>query len=185
MKKLICLLAVFTLTVTLFSGAFAAGTVFETPYFTLELPEGWEIDQEELDKESEEGLEVLGYFGESAEIGLAAQVVLANYVDLNDFSLWNADEEGFQQYVDMLMEEFANDNPQNLGIQNVGGIPFVLIKCSYQDGEYLYVDTITNGHAVEFVAVVSDYGEKYYPFTDDYIELFKTILATFKPKQNT
>ena len=61
-----------------------------------------------------------------------------------------------------------------------GNVPFVLIRCADDEGEYVYADTITNGYSIQFEAFMAD-EENIQPLTDEAIEQFKTILATFKP----
>ena len=90
MKRLISLLAAAVLLLTAACAA-ADGVKFSTTYFTMELPEGWEIDTEDLEKE--EGEESLGFFGESSDIGLGGAAYLVYYEELKDFALWNASED--------------------------------------------------------------------------------------------
>ena len=40
---------------------------------------------------------------------------------------------------------------------------------------------MTNGHAIQIEAYVTDSKEKIYPLTEENIEQFKSILATFVP----
>lgn len=159
-----------------------ADVTFTTPYYTMTLPDGWEIDQEDLEADSGEGMEALGYCYASEEIGMVIEAFLLTYEDLQDFSLWKADAAGVQDYVDAVMEDFADDKPEFLGIVQAGSIPFVLIRGADEYGDYLYADTMTNGYAIEFMAYVTDAeGEIQYPLSDDAIETFKSILVTFLP----
>ena len=180
MKKITALFLAMLLTLSLAGGAFAAGETFTTRYFTLELPEGWIIDTEDLEDESEEGLEVLGYFGGPEETALEAAALLVYYDELKDFSSWSASEEEIEEYKEILMEEYEEDDPEFLGTLMAGSIPFILIRCTDEDGDYLYADTVTNGNSIQFEAYLTD-GENFFPMTDETIEQFKTILATFKP----
>ena len=80
------------------------------------------------------------------------------------------------------MDDYAEDDPEDLGIVMAGNIPFVLIKATDEDGEYLYADTMTNGFAiVMFVYIVDEDGESQYPVSKKYVEQFKSILETFQP----
>ena len=179
MKRLISLLAAAVLLLTAACAA-ADGVKFSTTYFTMELQEGWEIDTEDLEKE--EGEESLGLFGESSDIGLGGAACLVYYEELKDFALWNASEDEVKAYADTLLEEFEDKKPELIGIINAGQIPLVLVRCTDEDGDFLYADTITNGYAIEFEFFVSDAeGETLYPITDAHIEQVKTILATFQP----
>lgn len=181
MKKLLAVIIASALILSIVS-AMADPVTFTTKYFTMELPEGWEIDTESLKNESEENAEALGAFAAPDEIGLVAVAYLIYYENLKNLALWSSDANELQAYADAIMEEYADDNPVWLGTVSAGSIPFVLIKGTDEDGEYLYADTITNGYAIEFMAYVTDSeGEKYYPLTDEYIEQFKTILTSFKP----
>lgn len=180
MKKITALFLAILLTLSLAGGAFAAGETFTTKYFTLELPEEWVVDMENLEEESEEGLEVLGFFGGMEDVSLAGAACLVYYDELKDFSSWNATEEEVEEYKEILMEEFEEDDPEFVGTLTAGSVPFILIRCTDEDGDYLYADTVTNGYSIQFEVYLTD-GEKYYPLTDEAIEQFKTILATFKP----
>lgn len=181
MKKLLAVIIASALLLSIVS-AMADPVTFTTKYFTMELPEGWEIDTESLKDESEENAEALGLFAAPDEIGLVAAAYLVYYENLKNLALWSSDADELQAYADAVMEDYADDNPVWLGTVSAGSIPFVLIKGTDEDGEYLYADTITNGYAIEFMAYVTDSeGEKYYPMTDEYIEQFKTILTSFKP----
>ena len=179
MKRLISLAVA---AVLMLSAAFAAaeGVTFSTPYFTMELPDGWIIETDDLDKK--EGEETLGYFGSPDQIGLVCGAYLVYYEELKDFALWNASEEEVNAYTEVLMEEFEDSNPELIGILTADKIPLVMIRMHDDDGDFLYVDTVTNGYAIQFeISVTDSEGEKFYPITDEYIEQVKTILATFKP----
>lgn len=179
MKHVVCLALALLLAASLFCSA-AAENVFTTKYFTMTLPDGWEIDTEDL--ESGQDAEALGFFGSSEEIGLVAGAYLVYYEDLKDFALWNAGEEELQAYAETVIEDFGDDSSEWIGTVMAGSIPFILIKGEDADGEYLYADTITNGYSIQFEVYVTDMeGEKYYPVTDSYIDQFKDILATFRP----
>ena len=180
MKKLTVLFFATLMAFSLVCGAFAAGETFTTKYFTLELPEGWEIDQKDLEKESEEGMEALGFFSGPEDIALVGESYLVYYEELKDFSSWSAGEKEVEEYKELLLEEFEDDKPEYVGNVTAGNIPFILIRCTDEDGDYLYADTVTNGYAIQIVAYLAD-KDKIYPLTDEAIEQFKTILATFKP----
>ena len=180
MKKTAILLAAVLLTLSFACSALADGTTFTTKYFTLELPEGWTIDTEELNAESEENVEALGYLDAPGEVSLDIGCFLVYYEDLKDLALWSASEEDLKAYADTIMEEFADARPEYLGNIMAGSVPFVLIKCTDEEGEFLYADTLTNGYSIQFEVSMMD-DEKYYPLTDEAVEEFKTILSTFKP----
>lgn len=180
MKRIVCLTLALLLAAP-FCGALAEN-VFTTAYFTMTLPDGWEIDTEDLDKASSDGVEALGYFGDDGEVGLVAGAYLVFYDELKNVSLWNADEEELREYAEILMEELAEDNPEWIGTLSAGSVPFILIRGTDSDGEYLYADTVTNGYSVQFEVRVTDTdGEKTYPMTDEYVERFEEVLSTFVP----
>ena len=179
MKKLIAIVLALLLTLSIVSAM--AGTTFTNNYYTLELPEGWEIDTSNL--QSEDNLEDLGLLYCAEGRGLAVEAFQIYYEDLKDLKLWEADDDKLKEYAGLILEDFSEDNPVFLDIIKVGSIPFVLVKATDEDGDYLYADTIANGHAIVFMAYVLDKdGETFLPITDAYIEEFKTILNTFKPK---
>ena len=88
-----------------------------------------------------------------------------------------------QAYLEAVLEDFKDDNPEYLDTVMAGKIPIVLIKATDAAGEYLYADTMTNGYAIQIEAFVTDNSdeEKSYPLTEEKIEQFKSILATFVP----
>ena len=154
--------------------------VFSTAYFTMTLPEGWIVDLEDL--EEDDNAKELGYIGDPDGSGLIAVASLVYYENLKNVALWSSDAEELQAYVDAVLEDYAEDNPQWIGNVMAGSIPFVLIRGTDADGEYLYADTMTNGYAIEFIAMRTDEnGEKQLPLREQDIELFKSILSTFKP----
>ena len=180
MKRLFLLLmtAVLFLSATC---AFADGVTFSTAYFSLELPDGWEIDTDDLEKTDDS--EELGFFGgETGEGFLTGGACLVYYENLKDISLWNASEEELKDYEDALLEDFEKNNPRLIGTVMAGQIPLVIIRGDDDEGEFVYADTITNGYAIEFeFYVTGDDNEKLLPITDQHIEQIKTILATFRP----
>lgn len=182
MKRLWSILTALVLILSAGGAAAAEGVTFSTSYFTMQLPEGWIIETEDLESESEEGEECLGFFGEPSDIGLVGGAYLDYYEDLKDIALWSSSEEELKDYTDALLEDYAEDNPELVGIVMADKIPLVVIKGTDEESEYLYADTMTNGYAIEFMFYVMDMdGENYYPLTDAYIEQVKTILATFQP----
>ncbi len=178
MKKITALVLAMLLTLCLASGALAE--TFTTKYFSLELPEGWEIDTDDLEEESEEGLEALGFFAGPEDVALMAGAYLVYYEELKDLSLWEASEEDLREYAEIIIEELQDDNAEYIGTVMAGKIPFVLIRCEDEECEYIYADTVTNGYSIQFQAYMAD-EENFHPLTDEAIEQFTTILATFKP----
>ena len=179
MKKLIAMILSLALALPAFLCAAAEGVTFTTPYYTLTLPEGWEIDMSETGPE--DGYEYLGCFYSPEDTGLAVYAFLEYYEEYKDVSLWNADEDDIREYAEIALEDLADDNPVFLGTVSAGSVPFVLIRGADADGDYLYADTMTNGYAIIFEACVLDYDENQYPVTDKHIEQFRTILATLSP----
>lgn len=185
MKRLFGIVMAVVLALSLVCAA-AEGVLFETKYFTLQLPDNWETDFEDLEKDDEG--EDLGFFFEPADIGLACATSLVYDEGMKDISLFDLDEETIQDYVDGTLEWLADENPEYLGMvtatpdPNLKAIPLVLFKVSDDEGEYIYADTTTNGYTIQFMFFVTDVeGDKLYPITDAYIEQIKTILATLKP----
>ena len=179
MKKLTAIVLSLLLTLSIVS-AMAGSVTFDTNYYTMELPEGWEIDTSDL--QSEENLEDLGLFYCAEGKGLVVEAFQIYYENLKDLKLWEADDDTLKEYAGLILEDFSEDNPVFLDIVKAGSIPFVLVKATDEDGDYLYADTITNGYAIVFMAyAMGADGETVIPLTDEYIEEFKTILNTFKP----
>lgn len=176
MKRLMSVLLISILAVLAVSSAFADQQL-KTSYYTMMLPDDWDI---EAVNEKDGEAEILAYFAEPDDIGIVVEAGIIYYEDWKDFSLWNADKSEVQEYVDTIMEDFQDDEPEFLDIVNAGSIPFVLIRAKDSDGDYLYADTMSNGYAVIFMVYVTD-GDIVYPITDKHIEQIKNILATFQP----
>ena len=105
-----------------------------------------------------------------------------HYADMEDISLWNADEKTMQDYIDATLEDLKDDNPKYETTLNVNGIPFIVISAEDKDGPFRYIDTMTNGYAVAFYAyVANDDDDKLLPMSDDDWAQVESILATFKP----
>ena len=161
----------------------AAAETFSTSYFSLDLPDGWEIDTTDL--EEEENAKTLGlFFGKTSDGFLVGNAFLVNNEGWKDVSLWNSSEEELKEYADSLLEDFADTNPELIGtvLAMDGKIPLVMIRGTDKDGEFVYADTMTNGVSIEFEFYVSDdEGDKQLPLTDEHIEQIKTILTSLKP----
>ena len=159
----------------------ASAQTFSTAYFTIKLPDGWEIDTDDLEKKENE--ETLGFFGgETSDGFVLGGAYLVYYENLKDISLWNASEEELQEYADALLEDYEDTNPQLIGTVTAGKIPLVLIRGADKDGEFVYADTMTNGYAIEFeFYVTDDEGDQQLPITDEHIVQIETILASFEP----
>ncbi len=200
MKRFLTMITAAILLLTAVCTAMADGVTFSTKYFTLQLPDGWETETDlesteedeeedpddalvlEMDQESEQAQETLGFFGEPSDEGLVAAAYLVYYKEMKDVKLWDASEEELKEYTDGLLKDLEDVKPELIGVVKADKVPLVLIKGSDEDGEFLYADTVTNGYAIEFEFYISDAeGEKQLPFTDTQIEQVKTILATFKP----
>ncbi len=186
MKRLFSLILAAVLVLSVACAAAAEGVTFTTQYFTLQLPDNWETNFEDLQKEDDE--EDLGYFYDTAEIGLAGAAFLVYYEQLKDISLFNENEETIQEYIDAITEELEEYKPKYLetvtAVPDPGmkAIPIVLFKVTDDEGDFIYADTITNGYSIQFEFYVTDAeGEKMYPLTDEHLELIRTILATLKP----
>ena len=183
MKRTISLFFALVLALSAVCCVTSAEETFKTPYFALTLPDGWLIDTSEADAAVDEyGEQFLGVFGDDEAIGMIVEAYLVFYEELKDVSLWNYSDAELKDYTDSLLEEFEDDDPKYLDTVMVGQIPFVLIKATDVDGEYLYADTMTNGYAIELCAYVTDEdAETMYPITEKHIEQCKSILATFQP----
>ncbi len=180
MKRWISLLAAILLLAFCVTSSVAESVSFSTPYFTLQLPENWITSDEE--PETDGNAQYLGAFADSADIGMVIVAYLVYYEDLKNVALWSSDTSDLEAYAEAVLEDFAEDSPEWLGVVTAGKIPFVLIKGTDQDGDYLYADTLTNGYAIELTAYITGPdGEEMYPVTDEYIEQFKEILMTFQP----
>ena len=180
MKKLTAIVLSLLLALSIVS-AMAGGVTFTTKYFTMELPEDWETDFTELQHDKEDNLEDLGYFFKAEGKGLYADAYVQFDEEMKSIALWNSDAEDLKEYAEDIMELFEEDNPVYLDTIKANGIPFVLIRATDEDGEYLHANTVSNGYFICFDVHVVDENDNILPLTDEYIEEFKTILNTFKP----
>jgi hypothetical protein len=181
MKRTICLLLAAVLLALPACAALAeSGQTFTTEYYTLTLPADWTIDTSNL--ESEEDFQVLGSFYSPENPGLVIEAGLVHYADMSDVSLWNADEETMQNYIDAVMEDMKDENPEYVSTLKVGAIPFLVFKVSDEDGPFYYIDTMTNGYAVVFYAYSagSDSDALLHMSQAEWAQV-ESILSTFKP----
>ncbi|MBQ6962037.1 MAG: hypothetical protein IJP78_13790 [Clostridia bacterium] len=186
MKRTICLIFALVLALSVVCGAAAAENTFKTAYYTLTLPQGWEIDTEDVGVEEEDKNlkeEYLGSFYEKKGIGLFIEAYLVYYKDseLQNTRLWEAGEAELQSYEQEIMEVYEDDDPVLLDRVQADRIPFVLIKAADDEGEYLYAETMSNGYAIAFYAYIIDDDETLYSLNNQSIEQFKNILKTFQP----
>lgn len=185
MKRIVSMLVALTLVLSAVCCAAAEkadDNTFSTPYFTLTLPDGWVYDTEDAETEMTDNEQYLGLFGSFGDRGFVVDSYLMYLEELKDISLWNLEEAELQDYADIIMSVLEEDNPEYLGVVTAGSIPFILIRATDEEGEYLYADTVANGHSIQFEAFLM--GEDSYTlldFTDQEIEEFKSILETFLP----
>lgn len=180
MKRLVSFILVVALVLSAVCAAAAEGVTFTTEYFTLQLPDNWVVETEDLESSEEE--ECLGLFAEDVSVGLVGGAYLVFYEDLKEVSLWSLSEEELQVYAESVLDDYADCNPELIGIVMAGRIPLVLIKGADETGDFLYADTMTNGYAIEFnFFVIDDESGDFLPIGEEEIEQVKTILATFQP----
>lgn len=154
--------------------------VFETDYFTLTIPGNWIIDEGDLEKA--EDFEDLGSAYAPELIGPVIEAALVHYENMNDVSLWRADEDELQTYIDDVLADFRDDSPEYVKTLWAGGIPFVVIRAEDENGPYLYADTMTNGYALVFYGYVAMSGiHKTFNISDADYALLEQILLSFKP----
>lgn len=183
MKKLLSLMLVLVLSLGVASSALAASVTFDTPYYTLTLPDNWEIYESDPEKDTET-LKRLGYLSSPETQHYWWVETAIHYLEnWKDVSLFNADQETLQRYLDATLNDFTDVNGEFLGWFYAGDIPFVLIKCRDDDGDYIYADTMTNGYCILFYAYIKDTGSsKTYDLSDSDIALMRGIFETFQPK---
>ncbi len=179
MKRFISMMTAMILILAAVCTATAEGNTFTTQYFTLQLPEGWTIDTEDLGEE--DGDQELGYFGEEKS-GLLIGAYIIYYEDYKDVSLWSMSESELKNYVEDLMDDLEARHVEWIETVMAGNIPIVLLRAEDYEGEFIYAETMTNGYTIHFQAIRTDeYAEETFPLTDEDIETLKGILATFQP----
>ena len=179
MKRFMSVLLAAILTLSAMSAL--ADVTFKTDYYTLTMPDEWVVDTDNLEADSLDGMDALGYLYAPGELGLAISAYLMRFEDEEGVSLWNAEEAEIQEYADAVVEDYSDDQAVLLDIIKANGVPFVLIRGTDMYGDYLYADTLTDSYAIEFIAYYTDMDGKPYPLTDEAIEQFKSILASFVP----
>ncbi len=178
MKRAFSLILALVLALSV-SLSLAEGNTFQTKYFALTLPDGWITDYT-VKAEEEEDVEFLGCFAAPDSPGLIVESAMIYEEELKDIALWNSDSVDIQSYIEVLLESFEEDNPVYLDTVMAGKIPFVMIRCEDEEGQYIYIDTMTNGYTIQFLAAVMD-DDRYYSIPDADIEQLKAIFATFQP----
>ena len=181
MKRIFTALLAAALVLALACPALAeAAQTFTTPYYTLEIPRDWQIDTSDL--ETDDDFQELGVLLSPDVPGLVIEAGLLHYEELSELSLWNADDETIQNYIDFMLEALEDDSPKYEKKLEIGEIPFFVFSAQDEDGPYCYVDTITNGYAVAFYVYNADTDDdRLLPLTDDDWAQFEAILSTFKP----
>ena len=179
MKKTLSLILILSVLLTAAWAAADDSVLFENEYYTLTLPGNWRIDLDDVKKEGT--FEDLGFMYAREDDGLAIEAGLEYYERLDGISLWDADEEDFQAYVDMILEEFAEDGAYVLDPVYASAIPFIIIRCEDDDGEYFYAETVTNGYVLSFYAYALDWDSNYLPLKNKHLDTFREILGTFQP----
>ena len=182
MKRAIPLLLIALLALLPCCAALAeAGQPFTTDYYTLTLPGDWVIDTSGQEDNSAD-FQLLGNLCSPDDPGLVIEAGLVHCPDMGGISLWSADEDAMQDYIDALLEDFEDANGEYVETLRSGSIPFVVLRASDGDGAYRYVDTMTNGYAIVFyVYHASSDDDRISEPTEAEWALFERILATFRP----
>lgn len=153
------------------------GQTFKTDYYFLSIPADWEISTDDL--ETEETYKELGILYAPGDPGMIVETSLAYSEKLKDVILWDSTDEQIQEYVDTLLSDYADDNPEYLGRIQVGNIPFILIKAQDEVGPYHYAETITNGYKLMFFAYSE---EDSAALTEEQYGQFLNMLGSFSPR---
>ncbi len=171
----------FTLLISLLASAcipMLAEQTFSARYFTLEIPDSWKTDTNDL--QSEKGQWELGYLYPSGTVCIYAE--LTRYEQWSDFSLWNADEAGTAEYLQVLLEDYKEYSPRLFDTIYAGRIPFLILELKDKDGTFYWAETMTNGYTVGFECYsLSSDRKSYRDVTAAELEAFLDVLKTFKP----
>ncbi|MBR0465013.1 MAG: hypothetical protein IJJ23_11660 [Clostridia bacterium] len=186
MKRLLIWIMTLVIGLSGMSGALAEPLTltFETPYFTLMLPEDWEIyDPDPEDNGSGENIWDLGFVSSPDEDYYIIEAAMQYLEDWKDTSLWDADEEQLEEYIDITMHDFEDKDGQFIDLFYAGNIPFIMLEYTSQDrGDTLYADTMTNGYVIMFYIFKTSLDtDKYYDLTEEDIAQVTRILETFRP----
>ena len=181
MKKILSLILILAV---LFTAAWAepvGGILFETGWYTLTLPGNWKIDLDDISESETGSFEDLGFMYAMEDDGLAIEASKEYYESLEGISLWDVTDEDFRAYMDMLLEEFADDGAFAYDPVYAGEIPFVLIHREDEEGEFYYAETVADGYVLSFYAYALDWDSNYLPLQAKHLETFREILGSFQP----
>ena len=181
MKRIFAAVLLFAVLTAAVCAAAADSVVFTNDYYTLTLPSDWKIDLSDAGMDEDEGYEDLGFLYSREDDGLAIETGLEYYENMKDVSLWDMSAEDLQAHIDELLEIYDFDAAAYLDTVYAGAIPFVIIHCEDEEGEYYYAETVTNGYVVNFYAYALDWDSNYLPLQAKHLDVFRSILKSFEP----
>ena len=181
MKRILAAALLFAVLTAAVCAVGADNVVFENEYYTLTLPSDWRIDLSDAGVDEDGEYEDLGFLYSREDDGLAIEAGLEYYENMKDVSLWDMSAEELEAHVEELLKVYEFDDAAYLDTVYAGAIPFVIIHCEDEDGEYYYAETVTNGYVVNFYAYALDWESNYLPLRAKHLDVFRSILKSFEP----
>ncbi len=181
MKRLLALLLALMLGLSALGSASAAKMVqpFATDYFQIYIPGDWIIDT----------TQAVDYFG-ALDLGFAyspdetmlIEAYLFYYSDWAYDSLWTESNDTWDEYVEFVMDDLKEEDPELIATIHAGKFPGVLIRGTNNSGAYLYGEIMINSYAYGFYFyLLNEDGSVNSNITQEEIDLFWSIVETFVP----
>lgn len=150
---------------------------FENEYFKIYIPGDWIIDLSSV--QDYWGAIDLG-FTYSPDESMLLQSTLFFYGDWSQDSLWAASNNTWDDYIEFIMDDLKDENPELIDTVYAGQFPGVIIRGTNASGTYLYGEIMVNAYAYGFYFyLLNEDGTINSNVTQEEIELFESILETF------
>lgn len=179
MKRFTAVLLSFVLLLSCASVASAAKMIqtFSNKYFQMYIPGDWIIDTSSAAEYW--GLLDFGYMYAEDE-SMLIDSKLFFYSDWATDSLRSGDPAQWKAYIEFLMDDLAENNPEVVSSFYAGQYPGVILRCSSESGAYLYGEIMIKAYAYGFYFYqYNEDGSINSDISDENIELFESILETF------
>ena len=179
MKRLLALIMSLILLLSVPGIASAAKIMqpFENEYFKIFIPGDWIISLSSV--QDYWGAIDLGYTY-SPDESMLLQANLYFYGDWAQDSLWAASNDTWNDYIEFIMDDLKDENPELIGTIYAGKFPGVIIRGTNDAGTYLYGEIMVNAYAYGFYFyLLNEDGTVNSDVTQEDGELFQSILETF------
>ena len=179
MKRFLALILTLILFLSVTGAASAAKIVqpFENEYFKIFIPGDWTIDLSSA--QDYFGAIDLG-FAYSPNESMLLEASLFFYGDWAQDSLWAASNDTWDDYIEFVMDDLKDENPELVKTIYAGQFPGVIIRGTNDHGSYLYGEIMVNAYAYGFYFyLLNEDGSVNSDITEENVEMFQSILETF------